>query len=114
GGGFAAFAGVLEGSGPVLEELFLPAVEEGRMDAVLVAQVGDRLLLQQMKPQDGYLLRGRVVLAWGAHGMILRGECYRQPQRRQIPTHAEPLHSWNGPPWGVLPPTPTEANSNSR
>jgi hypothetical protein len=58
GNAFAAFAGVLKGSGPVLEELLLPALEQGRMDAVLVAQVGDRLLLQKVKPQDGYFLRG--------------------------------------------------------
>src|SRR5262249_2054471 len=84
----------LEGDGAVLEELLLPAVEEGRMDAVLVTQVRHRLLLQEMQAQDGHLLRSRVMLALLFHGIILRGECSRFLERRQIPIHAEPLQRY--------------------
>jgi hypothetical protein len=45
GAGFA-----LEGSGPVLEELLLPAVEDRGLESVLVTQLRDRRLLQQMPP----------------------------------------------------------------
>src|SRR5262245_25754794 len=56
----------------VLEELFLPAVEKRRVQAVLVAQVGHGFLLQEVQPEDGHLLLGRVVLACGRHGNLLR------------------------------------------
>jgi hypothetical protein len=69
-----AFAIVLEGSGPVLEELSLPAVEQVRGDLELVTEVGNRLLLQEMEPEDGHLIGGRVVLALLAHGKYLRRE----------------------------------------
>ena len=62
-GGMVRPCFLLEGSGPVLEEFPLPAVEEVRLDAELVTQIGDGPLLQQMQPQDGHLVRGRVMLA---------------------------------------------------
>ena len=37
---------VLESRGPVLEELFLPPVEYRRLQPELIAEIGDRLLLQ--------------------------------------------------------------------
>jgi len=53
----------LEGRGPVLEELLLPAVENRRLQPQLVTQLGDRLLLQQMAPQNRNLLFCGVVLS---------------------------------------------------
>jgi len=53
---------LLEGRRPVLEELFLPAVEDRGLQAQLIAELGDRLLVQQMPPQDGDFLFRRVVL----------------------------------------------------
>jgi hypothetical protein len=70
--GFATLAGLFKGRGAVVEELLLPAVEAGRRDAVLVTPVAHRLLLQEVEPQDGHLLRSRVVLALAVHGMVLR------------------------------------------
>jgi hypothetical protein len=59
--GFATMAGILEGSGAVLEELLLPEVEEIDGEVVLLADVGDRLLLQEVEAKQGdLLLRGKV------------------------------------------------------
>jgi hypothetical protein len=59
--GFAAMAGILEGGGAVLEELLLPEVEEVHGQVVLLADVGDRLLLQEVEAKQGNLqLRGEV------------------------------------------------------
>ena len=52
----------LKGRRPVLEELFLPAVEVRWLEAQLIAELGDRILAQQMAPQNGDLLLGCVVL----------------------------------------------------
>ena len=54
---------LLEGSSPVLEELLLPAVEDGGLQVEFIAELRDWLLLQQMPPQNGGLLFRRVVLA---------------------------------------------------
>lgn len=43
---------LLEGSRPALDELFLPGVEERRLQANLIAQFRDRLLVLQMPPPD--------------------------------------------------------------
>src|ERR1700722_6174848 len=51
----------LEGGGAVLEELLLPEVKQGRLELVLVAEIGDGHLVDQMASEDGDLLRGRVV-----------------------------------------------------
>jgi hypothetical protein len=48
--GLVTFAVAGEGSGPVLEEFPLPAVEQVWLDAELVTQVGHWLLLQEMEP----------------------------------------------------------------
>jgi len=48
---------LLEGGRAVLEELLLPAVEDRGLQAELIAELRDWLLLQQMPPQDGDLLR---------------------------------------------------------
>jgi hypothetical protein len=45
-----------------LEEILLPAVEDRGLQAELVAELRDRLLLQQMPPEDGNLFFRRVVL----------------------------------------------------
>src|SRR4029453_19061476 len=56
-----AFAGVGEGGGAVLEELFLPEVEEVDVEVVLLTDVGDGLLLQEVEAKQGdFLLRGKV------------------------------------------------------
>ncbi len=52
----------LEGGPSVLEELLLPPVEDRGLKAQFIAELGDRLLVQQMAPQDGDLLVGCVVL----------------------------------------------------
>ena len=46
----------LEDGGPVLEELLLPEVKEGRLDLVLLADLGDLHLLDQVLTKDGQLL----------------------------------------------------------
>ena len=46
----------------VLEELLLPAVENGGLQAEFIAELRDRLILQQMPPEDGNLCFRRVVL----------------------------------------------------
>ena len=53
---------LLEGGRAVLEELRLPAVENGGLQAEFIAELRDRLILQQMPPQDGDLFFRRVVL----------------------------------------------------
>src|SRR6516162_3231057 len=62
----------LESGGPVLEELFLPAVENRRLQPQFVTQLGDRLLFQQMSPEDGDLLFCGVVLPLFFHAFSLR------------------------------------------
>src|ERR1700690_1408828 len=52
----------LEGGPSVLEELLLPPVEDRWLQAQFIAELGDRLLVQQMAPQDGDLLVWCVVL----------------------------------------------------
>ena len=54
--GLAALAGVVEGSGAVLEERLGPAGEEGDGEVVLLAEVGDGLLLQEVESEQGDLL----------------------------------------------------------
>ncbi len=51
---------LLEGSSPVLEEFLLSAVEDRRLESHFIAQLRDRLLLQQVPPQDGDFLFRRV------------------------------------------------------
>jgi hypothetical protein len=45
-----------ERGGAVLEELLLPSVEQRGVDAVPVAEVGDRCVLQEGEPEDRELL----------------------------------------------------------
>src|SRR4051794_21606410 len=66
------FDGLLEGSGAVLEELLLPAVELGSVNAVFVAQIGDRDFFQEVLAQDRNLILGGVVAAGLAHAFVLR------------------------------------------
>jgi hypothetical protein len=47
---------LLKGHGAILEELLLPAIEYRRLQPQFIAQLRDRLLIQQMPPQDGDLL----------------------------------------------------------
>jgi len=53
----------LEGRRAVLKKLLLPAVEDGRLQPQLVAELRDRLLFQQMAIQNGDLLFSGVVLS---------------------------------------------------
>src|SRR5262249_55570699 len=53
----------LEGGGAVLEELLLPAVEDGGVDAVLVTQIRDGDVFEEIEPQEGHLLLGGESLA---------------------------------------------------
>src|SRR4051795_819333 len=46
----------LERGGGVLEELLLPAIEHGGVDAVPITEVGDGGVLEEMEPKDGGLL----------------------------------------------------------
>jgi len=39
-----------------LEQLLLPGIEHSRLQLVFVTQIGYRHMLQQVPPQDGYLL----------------------------------------------------------
>src|SRR5918999_1542503 len=84
--GLATFAGLGEGSGAVLEELLLPEVEEGDGEVVLLADVRNRLLLQEVEAKQGDLL--------------LRGEMTTLP-----------WHGWSSA--RVLPLTPVKATSSS-
>src|SRR6516165_3430145 len=61
-GGVVGWSLLLEGGRAVLEELLLPAVEDRGLQAQFIAELRDRLLLQQMPPEDGHLLFRRVVL----------------------------------------------------
>src|SRR5262249_54088960 len=53
----------LEGGGALLEELLLPAVEDGGVDAVLVTPIRDGDVFEEMEPQEGHLLLGGESLA---------------------------------------------------
>ena len=57
----------LESGGAVLEELFLPTIENRRLKYQLVAELRDRLVVNQMPPQNGDLLFGCVVLSLLSH-----------------------------------------------
>ena len=59
-----------ESCGSVLKEGLLPLVKERGMDLVLVADIGDRRVLDEMFTEDGDLLLGSVVAA-GFHGGVL-------------------------------------------
>ena len=62
---------LLEGGRPILEELFLPAVEDRGLQPQLIAELLDRLLLQQMPPKDSDLFFRRVVLPLLLHAFSL-------------------------------------------
>ena len=57
----------LEGGGPVFEELLLSAVKHRRLQAKLVTELGNWLLLQQMPPQGGDFLFPGVMLSCFLH-----------------------------------------------
>ena len=48
----------VESGGGVLEELLLPAIEHGGVDAVPITEVGDGGVFEEMEPKDGGLLLG--------------------------------------------------------
>src|SRR5205823_14832208 len=60
----------IEGGSGVLEELLLPSIEHGWVDAVLVTEIGDRGVFEEMEPKDGDLLLGRETLS----GLLGHGE----------------------------------------
>lgn len=55
GFGRAAFAGIREGRGAVLEELLLPEGEEVHREVVFLAAVRDGLVLQEVESEPGDL-----------------------------------------------------------
>ena len=57
----------LESGGAVFKEFFLPTVENRRLKYQLVAELRDRLVVNQMPPQNGDLLFGCVVLSLLSH-----------------------------------------------
>jgi hypothetical protein len=65
--GMVGWPFLLEGSSPVFEEFLLPTVEHRWLQLQLVTELGDRLLFQQMPPQDGDLLFSGVMLSWFLH-----------------------------------------------
>ena len=60
-------AAVLEGDMAVVEELFLPAVEEGRRDAELIAEIGDGDLFEEVPFKGGDLLLGGEMTTFAVH-----------------------------------------------
>jgi hypothetical protein len=66
--GLEAFVGVREGRGTVLEELFLPEVEEVDGELMFLTEVGDRLLLQEVESKQGHLLLRSKVTTLASHG----------------------------------------------
>jgi hypothetical protein len=84
--GLAVFAGGIEGSGAVLEELLLPELEEVDGEVVLLAEVRNRFLFQEVESEQGNLLLGGKVATFSGH------ECSSAR---------------------VLPQTPAKANSSS-
>ena len=56
-----------EGRGAVLKELLEPAVEDGGVDLMFVAQSGNRNLIDQVPTQNGDLLLRGVTLALVVH-----------------------------------------------
>jgi hypothetical protein len=58
----------LERGGGVLEEELLPGVEDGGLELILVAAIGDGHSIDEVASEDGDLLGGRVVLARLSHG----------------------------------------------
>jgi hypothetical protein len=74
-----------KGGGTVLEEPRLPGVEESRREPVFLAEVGDGHSVGQMSPEDGELLRGRVVLGGAFASEDLLPSCPRtRPWRFSI------------------------------
>ena len=61
----------LEGGGAVLEELPLPGVEDGGLELMLVAEIGDGHLVDEVASEDGDLLGRGVILAGLAHRVFL-------------------------------------------
>ena len=49
---------LLEGGGSFFQEVLLPAVEDRGLQAEFIAELRDRLVLQQMSPDDGDLSSG--------------------------------------------------------
>ena len=102
---------LLEGRRPVLEELFLPAIEDRGLQAQFIAELLDRLLVQQMPPQDDDLLFRRVVLPLLLHAFspcTLLGERLLHFQlNRNKPRGSSSKDYW--PKRRVLwPPTPNQ------
>jgi hypothetical protein len=60
-------AAVLEGGVAVLEELFLPAVEEGGSDAELIADIGDGDFFEQVPFEGSNLLLGAEMTTLAVH-----------------------------------------------
>jgi len=58
-----------EGCGPILKELFQPAVKDGGLQSLFLAKVGYRYFLNQMPAKDGNLLVRGVMLAMLDHGV---------------------------------------------
>jgi len=59
GGGLPAF----KSGGSLFEKRLLPLVKERRVDALALAEFGDRSVFEQMQAQDAHLVGGAVLTA---------------------------------------------------
>lgn len=67
-----AIAMIVENSCALLEEFFLPPVENRGMKTVFVAQIRNRSLLQEVLFENLNFFPRREILALLGHGMFLR------------------------------------------
>ncbi len=75
-GALRGAVGALQGGGAVLKELLEPAIEDGGLESGLVANGGDRDLVDQVASEQHHFLRCRVVLPRACHRGILRAQFY--------------------------------------
>ena len=72
GAGLARVGGAgFKGEGTVLEEFFLPEVEEGRLDLMLLADIGDRPLVEKVFAKNAQLLGPGKVTSFCTHRKLL-------------------------------------------
>ncbi len=78
-----------EGRSTVLEELLLPAVEERRLEMILVAQLRNGDVVKQVAAQNGDFIFGGVVFAIFRHSILHQGLDYARSHQTPIPSEAE-------------------------
>src|SRR4051794_5071602 len=87
----------LERGGGVLEEILLPAIEHGGVDAVPITEVGDGGVFEEMEPKDGgLLLDGESFPSLLGHGRASARSCSLFEQT-VCPISTEAKHAcWSG------------------